>query len=46
MSKIDKINKTGLTKEKKKILKKLMGSASIPLDFNKMRDELKYSEGS
>lgn len=40
--KIDKSNITGLTPNKKKIMKSLMGSASSPLDLNKMRDELKY----
>jgi hypothetical protein len=40
--KINKLNIIGLTPNKKKILKSLMGSASSPLDFNKMRDVLKY----
>lgn len=39
-----KANKTGLNPEKKKILEKLMGTASFPLDLNKMRDEIKYGK--
>ncbi len=42
--KIDKSNMTGLTPDKKKILKTLMGSASSPIDFNKIRNELKYGK--
>lgn len=37
-------NYKGLSKEKKELLKKLMGSASTPkIDFNKVRDEWKYA---
>jgi hypothetical protein len=39
--KIDKTNKTGLTKEKKKILKSMSGSVLGP-DLNTMRHCLKY----
>jgi hypothetical protein len=42
--KIDKTKMTGLNSEKKKTLKSLMGAASSPIDFNKMRDELKYGK--
>ncbi|MFA9397940.1 MAG: hypothetical protein ACERKV_06730 [Clostridiaceae bacterium] len=42
--KIDKSNITGLTTDKKKILKNLMGSATSPIDLNKIRDELKYGK--
>lgn len=42
--KIDKSNITGLTTEKKEVLKSLMGSVKSPLDLNKMRDELKYGK--
>lgn len=37
-------NYKGTTKEKKELLKKLMGSASTQnVDFNKVRDEWKYA---
>jgi hypothetical protein len=39
---IDKTGKTGLTREKKEILKKQVGSASAPIDLNKMREWMKY----
>ncbi len=42
--KIDKSKIIGLNSEKKKILKSLMGAASSPIDFNKIRDELKYGK--
>lgn len=43
MTKIDKSNIEGLTKEKKAILKSVIGSASSDkIDLNKYRDELKY----
>ena len=42
--KINKSNLTGLTSDKKAILKKLCGSASIHIDFNKIREEQKYGE--
>ncbi|WP_157061880.1 hypothetical protein [Alicyclobacillus ferrooxydans] len=41
---IDKTGKTGLTKEKKEILKRHAGSASVPIDLNTMREWLKYRE--
>lgn len=41
---IDKTGKTGLTKEKKGILKRQAGSASVPIDLNTMRERLKYGE--
>ena len=44
MSKINKTNLKGLTKEKKEILKSLKGSASSALDLNKVRDELKHEK--
>lgn len=44
LKKIDKTNLTGLTTEKKEILKKLLGSVKAPLDLNKMRDEMKYAK--
>lgn len=42
--KIDKTNLTGLTLDKKKILKSLQGMASSPVDFNKIRNEQKYGQ--
>lgn len=42
--KIDKTNVSGLTLDKKKILKSLQGIATSPLDFNKIRDEQKYGK--
>lgn len=36
--------KTGLTLDKKKILKYLQGIASSPIDFNKIIEEQKYGE--
>ena len=39
---IDKTGKTGLTKEKKEILKQQAGSASFPIDLNTMREWSKY----
>jgi hypothetical protein len=44
MKKIDKTNITGITPNKKKILKSLQGAASSPIDFNEIRDEQKYNE--
>jgi len=45
MAKINKNNIIGLTKEKKKILESLMGSASSEhIDFNKVRDVWKYGQ--
>ena len=42
--KIDKTNSSGLTLDKKKILKSLQGIATSPIDFNKIRDNEKYGE--
>lgn len=42
--KIDKTNVSGLTLDKKKLLKSLQGAATSPIDFNKIRDEQKYGE--
>lgn len=42
--KIDKTNLSGLTTEKKQILKSLQGIASSPIDFNKIRNEEKYGK--
>lgn len=42
--KIDKTNSSGLTMEKKQILKSLQGIASSPIDFNKIRNEEKYGK--
>lgn len=42
--KIDKTNISGLTIDKKKILKSLQGIASSPIDFNKIRNEQKYGK--
>nr|WP_308743160.1 hypothetical protein [uncultured Anaerocolumna sp.] len=44
VKRINKTMMTGLNSEKKKILKSLMGTASSPIDFNKIRDELKYGK--
>ena len=42
--KIDKKSLTGLTLDKKKLLKSLQGVASFPIDFNKIREEQKYEK--
>ena len=42
--KIDKTNISGLTIDKKKLLKSLQGIATSPIDFNKIRDEQKYGK--
>lgn len=42
--KIDKTKVSGLTMDKKKLLKSLQGIASSPIDFNKIRDEQKYGK--
>lgn len=42
--KIDKTNISGLTSDKKKLLKSLQGIATSPIDFNKIRDKEKYGE--
>jgi hypothetical protein len=44
MTKIDKTKITGLTKEKKAILKSVVGKSPSPIDFNKVRDWVKYAE--
>lgn len=44
ISKIDKTNVSGLTIDKKKLLKSLQGIATSPIDFNKIRDEEKYGK--
>ncbi len=42
--KIDKKNISGLTLDKKKLLKSLQGIATSPIDFNKIRNEQKYGK--
>lgn len=42
--KIDKTNLSGLTLDKKKLLKSLQGIATSPIDFNKIREEQKYGK--
>jgi hypothetical protein len=42
--KLDKSNMSGLTLDKKKLLKSLQGVASSPIDFNKIRNEQKYGK--
>lgn len=44
ISGIDKTGISGLTVDKKKILKSLKGIASSPIDFNKIREEQKYGK--
>ena len=45
MTKINKNNIIGLTREKKNIFKSLVGSASSKnIDFNKVREECKYGQ--
>ena len=45
MTKIDKTNLKGLTKDKKAILKGVIGTAnSSKIDLNKYRDECKYDK--
>lgn len=41
MTKLDKVNITGLTKEKKAILKNSIGKCTSKIDLNKVRDEWK-----
>ncbi|MCF8564666.1 hypothetical protein LLE49_07890 [Alicyclobacillus tolerans] len=41
---IDKKGKSGLTREKKEILKQQQGSASVPIDWNSVREWVKYGE--
>lgn len=41
IKKIDKSLLTGLTLEKKRIMKSLQGIASSPIDYNKIRDAQK-----
>lgn len=41
---IDKVGKTGLTEEKKQLLKKYQGSASAPIDLNKIHQWSKYDK--
>lgn len=43
---INKAGKTGLTKEKKELLKKYQGSASAPIDLNKIRQCSKHNESN
>lgn len=43
---INKAGKTGLTKEKKEIMKKYQGSASAPIDLNKIRQWSKHNESN
>lgn len=44
VKKIDKTNLSGLTVDKKRILKNLQGYASSPIDFNRIREEQKYEK--
>jgi len=45
MTKINKCDIVGLTRDKKNILKGLIGSASSKkIDFNKVREEWKYGQ--
>ena len=44
VKRIDKTNISGLTSDKKKLLKSLQGTASSPIDFNRIRDEQKYGK--
>lgn len=45
MTKINKKDIIGLTKEKKNIFRNLVGSASSQnIDFNKIREECKYGQ--
>ena len=44
MAKIDKTKITGLTKEKKELLKSYKGKSSSPIDLNKVRDYIKYGK--
>lgn len=39
----DKV-KNGLTENKKKILKNLQGSASSPIDLNKIMEQMRYEK--
>lgn len=41
---IDKTGKSGLTREKKEILKQHQGSASVPIDLNAIREWMKYKD--
>jgi len=44
MTKIAKKNNTGLTREKKNILKSMVGKGTTPIDFNKVRDWVKHEK--
>jgi hypothetical protein len=39
-----KVGITGLTKEKKEILKKSVGKCTSKIDFNKVKDSWKYED--
>ena len=41
---IDKTGKSGLTREKKEILKQQQGSTSVPIDLNAIREWVKYKD--
>ena len=44
MTKLIKSDNSGLTKEKKEILKSIIGSASsLKIDLNRIRDKYKYN---
>jgi hypothetical protein len=43
---INKAGKTGLTKEKKEIMKRSQGSTSVPINLNKIPQWSKYSESN
>lgn len=44
IKKIDKTNITGLTSDKKQLLKKHMGSVSSKIDMNKVREWWKHEK--
>ena len=44
IKRIDKSNLSGLTADKKKILKSLQGVATSPIDFNRIREDQKYGK--
>lgn len=43
---INKVGKKGLTKDKKELMKKYQGSASAPIDLNKIRQWSKHNESN
>jgi hypothetical protein len=41
---INTVGKTGLTREKKEIMKQMQGSVTAPIDLNSIREWVKYGD--